>query len=256
MVRRSTALASVMTLLLACEPRRVECTPQASPANKADRIEPFRGMVYTAQLAARFSLPAEGVRSLDPGLQAIVIRVVHRPGDHPDCFLDLYLDDDLEVSFPDGSEGVMARPDDVNPFFFVAGEENLRAEDRRWNSMVASFHSVACRNGSDHCKVDEEIGPYAYARHLFPGVALQTYRPLCSAFDPANGPTELWILRNGYDRQALDATAKSTEGTYRFRMPAELFELAAPSVLRAIQHYAEHPQGPAPPRGKFRVPGL
>jgi hypothetical protein len=186
-------------------------------------------------------------------LLAVVLRVVERPGDLPGCFLDLYLDDSLELAFPEGTEGVMSRPDDENPFFFVRGASALAGEDRRWNAHLGSFHAVACRKTPQSC-MDEQSGPYAYVRHLVPGIALQTYAPSCTVLDPTQGPTEMWLLRAGRDAKDLYAGSSDPSATYRFAMPAPLFEHAARRVREAVKAYEDHPLGQRP-RGQFTVQG-
>lgn len=128
----------------------------------------------------------------------MAVRVVQHSGHFPDCFLDL--------EFPKGDEGIRSRPDDENPLF-VRDEKLLGSEANRWDAMLGDFHAVACRKGPDHCEMDEQSGPFAYARHLVPGTALQTYRFLCSAFDPNNGPSEVWLLRTGHDPVEINATS-------------------------------------------------
>jgi hypothetical protein len=100
-------------------------------------------MVYSAALAQRFGLPESGIEPLDPGVGAIVLRIVQRaPSDEPKCDLDIYLDDSLDLAYPTGSEGVMVRPDDENPLFFASGD--LAPEEHRWDAMFGNYHSVAC----------------------------------------------------------------------------------------------------------------
>ena len=228
-------------------------------ANVASSVLPlsaansYRAMVYTETFGRRFALPSSGFQTLDTGLQAVVIRVVERSGDHPGCFLDLYLDDSLDLAFPEGSEGVVSYPDDENPFFFVHGSSPLGVEEHRWDAMLGSFHTAACRSGSKGCSA-EVGGPYAYFRKLVPGVALQTYRMMCDQLDPQQGPTEMWLLRSGQDRTALDPQTRNESGTYRFSMPSELFEHAAPRIRQAVKFYADRPLGPKLPRGQFSVP--
>jgi hypothetical protein len=222
-------------------------------AAQGDQPPSYRAMVYSEAFAQRFALPKAGVQPLDKGLLAVVLRIVERPDDHPGCFLDLYLDDSLDLAFPEGSEGVMSRPDDENPFFFVRGVEALATEDHRWNAQLGSFHAVACHKTPESC-MDEQSGPYAYARHLLPGVALQTYAPSCNVLDPQQGPTEIWLLRAGRDVKDLYPGSTDETGLYRFAMPAALFEHAAPRVRQAVKVYEDRPLGRQASRGQFTVP--
>ena len=255
MVKRCI-VGSMLGMLIACGTREAtDVHTQSCPPTAPSVEQPpsYRAMVYSAVLAERFSLPKGGVQPLDAGLLAVALRVVERPGDHPRCFLDLYLDDNLELAFPEGTEGVMSRPDDENPFFFVRGVSELAAEDRRWNAQLGSFHAVACRKTPQSC-MDEQSGPYAYARHLVPGVSLQTYAPSCNVLDPQQ-PTEMWLLRAGRDAKDLYAGSSDESATYRFAMPVALFEHAAQRVRQAVKVYEERPLGQQQQRGQFTVPG-
>jgi hypothetical protein len=211
-------------------------------------------MVYAEAFGKRFSLPAGGIQPLDPGLQAVVVRIVQRAGGEPGCFLDLYVDDSLDLAFPEGSEGLSYRPDDEDPFFFVHGAALLGAADHRWDAMLGAFRSIGCRKGREHCMVDDEGGPVAYSRHLVPGTAYQTYRILCDSLEPKHGPTEMWLLRSGHGAEGLRWDSKDEHATYRFAMPAALFELAAPRLRQANDFFGVHWPGPEPARGQFTVP--
>jgi hypothetical protein len=103
--------------------------------------------------------------------------------------------------------------------------------------------------------MDEQSGPYAYSRHLIPGVALQTYALSCHVLDPKYGPTEMWLLRNGRDIKDLYTGSHDDSATYRFAMPSALFQHAAARTKQVVKYYADHPIGPEPPRGQFTVPG-
>jgi hypothetical protein len=256
MVKRYVG-SSILGLLIACGPRATAKAPAEALRPIAHKAAPasYRAMVYSSALAERFALPKGGVQSLDAGLQAVVLRIVERAGEHPSCYLDLYVDDKLDLAFPEGSEGVAGRPDYENPFFFVRGAENLAAEDHRWNTQLGSFHSVGCRKTPNNCGVDEQSGPYAYSRRLIPGVALQTYAPLCSSLDPKNGPTEMWLLRAGRDAKDLNTASTDETATYRFAMPIALFEHAADRVRQAVNFHDDHPLVRQSPRGQFSVPG-
>jgi hypothetical protein len=213
-------------------------------------------MVYSDAFAKKFQAPTEGVRPLDPGLQAVVVRVVQKPGDHPDCLLDLYLDDNLELAFPAGDEGLTGRADEDNPLFFVRTEEQLGAQALRWNLMLGSFHSVACRTGNGDCKVKQQTGPIAYVRHLVPGIAFQSYNLMCHAFQSDKGPVEMWILRSGHEQDTVDVRKADADkdATYRFAIPADLLEHVAGRIAQAVKYYDDTPLGPKPPRGLYTVP--
>lgn len=255
MVKQS-AFGFMLGLMVACGQRETMADPASPPSVQSlNGPRSFRAMVFSQAFGQRFSLPTGGVQPLDAGLQAVVLRVVQRSGDHPDCYLDLYVDDSLDLAFPEGSEGMLGRPDDENPFFFVHDMTPLGAEEHRWDRMLGSFHAVACRKSRDNCRVSEQAGPYAYARHLVPGIALQTYSLSCNAFEPKNGPTEMWLLRAGRDAKELYPLSTDASATYRFAMPIALFEHAAPRVRQAIKYYEDNPVGPEPARGEFSVPG-
>jgi hypothetical protein len=244
-----------IAMLVACgTAANAPAIPDPLSSNKSNQPPSYRAMVYSPAFAQKYTLPQGGIQSLDPGLQAVVLRVVERPNDHPGCFLDLYLDDTLELAFPEGSEGVHSKPDDENPLFFVHNSALLGAENHRWDTRLGSFHARACHQTPQRC-LDEQSGPCAYARHLVPGCAFQAYAISCSALDPERGPTEMWLLRAGRDAKDLYAGTSDESATYRFAMPAALFEHAAQRVRQAVQFYAEHPLGPEPPRGQFTVPG-
>lgn len=239
-------------LLFACGPHEAAqtCPPTTL---KGEQPPSYRAMVYSAAFAERFSLLKSDAQPLDPGLLAVVLRIVERPGDTPRCRLDFYLDDTLDLAFPEGSEGVFLRPDDEDPFFFMSDAKLLGPENHRWDAQLGSFHAVACRKKPQDCML-QEGPPYAFVRHLVPGVALQTYEVMCSAFDPKHGPTEMWLLRAGHDSRDLYAGSTDDRATYRFALPIGLFELAAPRVRQAMSSYEAGPLPRQSERGKFDVP--
>jgi len=247
---------SIFGLLVACGPREAANvrTQTCSPAAQKQPEQPksYRAMIYSAAFAERFSMPKGGVQPLDAGLQAVVLRVLERFGDVPTCYLDFYVDATLDLAFPEGSEGTMVRADDENPLFFARSLEG--PEDHRWDPMLGSFHAVACRKTPGDC-LFQEGGPFAYSRHLLPGVAFQTYPIMCSALDPKHGPTEMWLLRAGRDAKELYAGSTDEGATYRFSMPAALFEHAAARTRQAMKVYEDGPLPKEPERGNFTVPG-
>jgi hypothetical protein len=243
-----------IALFVGCGPRVEQ--PACPPNPQAQLpLPPFRGMVYSEDFARKFEAPAAGIRALDPGLQAVVVRVVQAAGEYPECLLDLYLDDSLDLAFPAGDEGIMTRPEAENPIFFVRSEKVLGVESTRWSAMLGSFHAVRCRTGHENCAVTEQGGPIAYARHLIPGLALQTYRLMCSAFDPTNGPVEMWIQRRGHEADTVDVTKADLDrdGNFRFAIPADLLEHAAPRTREAMKAFSQVLK-PEPPRGLYTVP--
>jgi len=257
MVRRSTH-GLMLGFLIACGSREAANvgTQACSPAaQKADRPASYRAMVYSAAFAERFSLPTGGVQPLDAGLHAVALRVLERAGDTPRCRLDFYLEDSLDVAYPEGSEGVFLRPDDEDPFFFVSDYKLLGPENHRWDPQLGSFHALACRKTPQSCML-QEGPPYAFVRHLVPGVALQTYEVLCSAFDPKHGPTEMWILRAGHDAKDLNPGSTNESATYRFAVPTALFDHAAARTRQAMQVYEDSPLPRQPSRGQFTVPDV
>ena len=250
-------------LCSACCALLLGCTAVDKGAARAPALSPeaaaaaqpgsYRAMVYSSPFAGRFQLPASGVQPLDPGLHAVVLRVMQRPQQEPACFVDLYLDDKLDLAFPEGTEGMMSFEDDENPFFFVHGASSLGNEDHRWDKMLGSFHTLACHQGEAGC-VEDTGGPTRYARQLMDGVALQTYSIMCHHLDPKIGRTEMSLLRSGRDAAALDVHGMDTAAVYRFAMPAVLFEHAAPRVRQAVQYYVDTPGRPEPRRGQYSTP--
>lgn len=209
-------------------------------------------MVYSASTAERFSLPKGGIEALDPGVNAIVLRVVQRtPADAPVCNLDFYLDDSLDIAYPIGTEGVMNHPDDENPFFFASGD--LGPEARRWSAMLGNYHATSCLEKPKSC-MSQGSGPSAFVRHLIPGLALQTYVVICDALDAENGPTEMWILREGRDTKDVQDLRGDPSATFRFKVPFSLIQHSAPRIREAVRFYETDTSGPEPARGRFTVP--
>lgn len=252
MVRRA-ALCVWSALSIGCGSEEPKRSTTQDTSSTSQRPASYRAMVYSASFAKRFALPQGGVQKLDEGLHALVLRIVERADDHPGCYLDFYLDDTLDLAFPEGSEGVASRADDENPYFFVRDPAEVGAANQRWNARTGSFHALKCREEPNNCLV-EESGPSAYARHLLPGLALQTYAVMCNALDPKYAPTEMWLLRAGRDAKELLPQAADEAATYRFAMPAALFEHAAGRIRQAIKFYEDMPLGPEPPRNQFTVP--
>lgn len=112
---------------------------------------------------------------------------------------------------------------------------------------------MACKQTPTNCLV-QESGPSAFARHLMPGVALQSYYIGCSALDPKYGPTEIWLLRAGHNPDELTQLAKDESATYKFAVPAALLEHAAERVRRAVSDYSSRPLPPLKQGGQYTVP--
>lgn len=253
MVKRA-ALCVLLVCSVSCRAAEPQSSLVQDRSPTLQRAASYRAMVYTSEFAERFSLPKGGVQNLDPGLHAVVLRIVERVEDHPGCYLDFYVDDALDLAFPEGSEGVLSKEDFENPYFFVRDARTLGAEGHRWDARTGSFHAVACREDPKNCMV-EESGPHAYARHLMPGIAFQSYAVMCSALDPNNGPTEMWMLRTGRDAKELQVQRSAETATYRFAIPSVLFQHAATRTRQATKFYTDNPVGPEPERGQFTVPG-
>lgn len=251
MVTRVVSMALLLFLSVGCS--GASKASQPSPPPPAKRSELFRAMVYSAEFGQRFALPKGGVETLDPGVQAIALRVVQRPGGAPDCFLDFYLDDTLDVAYPEGSEGVMIHPDEEDPRFFVHDPALFGPEGERWNEMLGNYHSVACHQTPKKCMFDGG-GPYSFVRHVVPGISLQTYAPICSALEPENGPSEMWLLRQGRDVKDVQDMAGDPSATFRFKVPFSLIEHAAPRVREGVRYFENTQQTSEPPRGTFTVP--
>ena len=66
----------------------------------------------------------------------------------------------------------------------------------------------------------------------------------------------MWLLRAGHDPKDLDAGSGDESATYRFEMPAALFELAAQRVRQAVNVYEDHALGTTQQRGQFTAPGV
>jgi hypothetical protein len=236
-------LAVLLVLLFVC-----------SCSQSGGQSRSYRAAVYTDSFATRFGLPENGVHALDVGLHAVALRVVERAHEPPSCSIDLYLDDNLDLAYPAGSEGVQHYDDDEDPLFFVRKTSGMGRVTFRWDAELGNFHSVACRMQPRrrNC-IFEQGGPAAFSRHLVPGVALVTYELMCSVFEPTRGPSEIWLVREGRDSNALDLVGADETGTYRFAIPQELLEHAADRIRRAIHVYDKLiPEGPT--RGEFSSP--
>jgi hypothetical protein len=230
---------SMLLLFLACGPAR--------------RPESFRAMVYSPAFADRFKLSARGVYTLAEGLQAVAIRVVDRAGAPPDCLLDLYLDDSLDLAYPEGSEGKRTYDDDLDPLFFVKTAEALGSVNHRWDARLGNFHAITCRQTPSDC-LFEEGSPEAFSRHLLSGLSLLTYGLACYELDPKYGPTEIWLLRAGRDPHALNVRSTDTTATYRFAIPPALVQHAADSTRKAAVASARPWPDHALSVGRFTVP--
>lgn len=177
---------------------------------------------------------------------------MERSGTPPLCFLDLYLDDKLDLAFPDGSEGMQSYDDDEDPLFFVQRGKDMGETGDRWIKGFGSFQATACRKAPGNC-LRQVDSPAAFSRHLLQGLSLQTYNLLCDSFDPKHGPTEMWLLRAGRDPKELYAQSTEETATYRFAMPAALFEYATSRTRGAMRVY-DKPLLPERERGRFSVP--
>jgi hypothetical protein len=211
-------------------------------------------MVYSADFAKRFGLSDRGVYKFGgDGLQAITLRVVQRIGSPPSCLLDLYVDDSLDVVYPDGSEGKRVQEDISDPLFFVKDEvgQNVGPMQRRWNDTSLSFHSEECYRSPRDCLV-EGGAPEAFYRSLLPALSLLTYELTCYAFDPKYGPADIWLLRSGHDARALNVRSTDTAATRRYSVPLELLKHAAPRTRDAAALQGR--TWPQPIHTSFTVP--
>lgn len=215
------ALALVL-LSAAC---RTEA-PAPPPAKAAEVPALYRAMVYSTAFAQRFALRQAGIEPLDDGLLALTLRVVEQTAQSPLCYLDLYVEDQLDLALPSGSEGQRKHPDASDPLFFVKRPADLGPELTRWRDRTASFHAGACSQTPSDCTV-HETGLTSFARQLLPGIATTSYELACDVLDPKHSPAELWVLRAGRDPDALAATSMDRSATYRFRVPQRLLEFAA-----------------------------
>ena len=218
-----------------------------SACSRAEESSFSRTIVYTQEFAARYGLPKDGIEKLQPGIHAIAYRVVRDIGEPPYCSLDFYLDDSLDLDYPDGEQGTRTSPDAENPLFF-----DLKV-DKSWERARANLHTLGCRT-KGKC-VTQTSSASAFWRHLRPGIALQSHRMLCTMFDPAEtGPTEMWLLRSGVDKQkVIDVMHADGEGVFAFRIPERLLRHAAPHTRKAIQYFSK-PLPPEKPVGGFEVP--
>lgn len=114
--------------------------------------------------------------------------------------------------------------------------------------------SIACITPHKKECMTNGGGPNAFVRHLIPGLALQTYRLICDAFDPANGPTEMWLLREGHHaKDAQDLLKGDPNATFRFKVPFALIQHAGPRIREALK-FDEDPAVKRTPPGRFTVP--
>jgi ATP-binding cassette subfamily B protein len=77
-----------------------------------------------------------GAQPLDSGRQAVAVRVVQPVGEPPGCFLDLHLDDTLDLAFPEGDAGIQLRRD----FTQTVLTTRERGEVYRWPTVAGLRH--------------------------------------------------------------------------------------------------------------------
>ena len=126
-MKRWICLIYACIALLACQPdAKQDCTGV---------VTRFRALAYSRSFAARFELPVQAALELDPGLQAMAIRVDDDSSRNAMCSLDLYLDDAIALDYPEGSEGRSADlRAESGPLFFVSklNDADVTATSHRW----------------------------------------------------------------------------------------------------------------------------
>lgn len=206
----------------------------AEPAQPV--VRDYRALVYTEAFRARFSLASSGVRTLQPGLQAITLRVIDAPYAGRQCFLDVYLDGTVEFDYPEGDAG---RLEDVQPYgrmFFARqlSDADSKFVAERWHKPRFVYRS---KDHDEHAKrgVRERGGIVGYDRAIAPGLSVVTLAVSQRTLDPDHAPAHLYLLRAGQAATALDETAPNDEHVYVFNVPASLLRDAATATREAAR---------------------
>jgi hypothetical protein len=113
---------------------------QPDPAATSKQNFEFLALVYSETFGRRFQLPALGVYPLDPGLQAVAVRVATEPGWGTFC----YLDDSIAFAYPAGTAGRWLDSATSGVMFFAEhlNEKALTIQRERWTQNIALVRAV------------------------------------------------------------------------------------------------------------------
>jgi hypothetical protein len=226
MVNRIFAVCFLVSTFFAS---RCNEAPQPKAATTTKRDADFLSLVYTKAFAQRFQLPEQGVYALDPGLQALAIRVVVEPGWGMLCYLDAYLDDSVAFAYPKGTAGRDIDSTEAGAMFFA---QNLNAADERSRSDRWDRSATLVRSVDYSIKGQKGAlsgGPIiAYERDILPNLNFITLEVVCFALNPDSAPYKLWLARVGAKLPL--GIYPTDDKAYSFSIPDALLRHAGPAT--------------------------
>jgi hypothetical protein len=190
------------------------------------------------------------VQSLEPGLEAMAIRVIRSPYWGAQCSIDLYLHSGIDFDYPEGTAGSVADTTNYGLMFFLGGMSKADSQYRsgRWHKERWRYRSREYRERTGH-GVTATGGIEAYDRALLPDLSVVTLRVNPNALEPDEAPAQLWLLRAGRDVRALNRTVPDLDEVHVFTVPKILLDHAA----EATRHASKFPALPDS-KGNFAEP--
>jgi hypothetical protein len=253
---RSAQNATLLGIAFAVVLTSFSCL-RSEPADGADpaAVPEIRTLVYSEAFRRRFSLPASGVQSLEPGLEAIAIRVIRSPYWGAQCFIDLYLHSDVDFDYPAGTAASVIDTTNYGLMFFLGdmSKADSQYKDGRWGKQRWRYRSREYGERTGHGVTAS--GPIeAYDRALLPELSVVTLMVNPNTLEPDEAPAQLWLLRAGQDVRALHRTVPDLDEVHVFTVPKPLLDHAAEATRNASKFPALPDSKGNFPEPKFSIP--
>lgn len=237
-------------VMLACAGAILCCgraPAKREPAPVAAKSGPgldFRAIVYSGAFAKRFGVPAQGIEQLDPGLQAVALRISDSPETGALCAVDLYLDDSVDFDYPEGSQRraddirAHGRPNALGLFYQVNKDETTRDEMTRWWQEPRGMFRT--KNAFGAVGEFQSLALESYYRSFVPELSIATFEVICTVLlGVEGGSVEVWLLRRGQDAEGLNPTSVDDSVARKLVLPARLLKHAAPATIAASKLQAD-----------------
>lgn len=215
-----------------------------APASSASIAKPldFRTLVYSANFAANFKLPPGGVERLDPGLQAVALRVSESAVTGALCGVDLYLDDTVDFAYPRGNEGrasdirTVEQPGPLSLFYQLVDDDLRSRLASRWQEPKALFR---LRTAGGTVKEFQTLPAESFYRAPVEGLNIVTFELICTVLRVEPDVVEVWLLRPEHSVEEIKPTAPKIAAAHRFDIPARLLHHAREAITKAAQAQAD-----------------
>ena len=228
-------------------------TREARDRPESAQLKPFRTVAYATTFGQRFNLPANGASSMASGVQAIVVRITPEGPASATCAVDLYLSDEIDFAYPEGTEGSLAEfrlgKSGALGFYVAAfgDDSKLTPREQRFLEPRAVFRSSSRTITAGEGSFDK-LPITSFFRGVETGLSIVSFEPLCSVLR-AN-EVEIWLLRSGQAPDRLDPTVQPRpEVAIRVALPQLLLRFSAPALDKAVRAQQAAPVRGVPPDG-------